>query len=367
MAERVGVACVVLLLTVLAVPAGAQQERTAPGPEALARDAESALAAGRYRDAFDAFAAAAYARPRDVSLYMGAAFAASMFGRLVDAQVWLERALRIDPRHAGVSRLLGEVLHRQGRLADALAVVEAGLAQSPDDVGLAQHVEQWRREAQAQDGFRENRGAHFRVLFEGPADQATARAVTEILERAYSRIGAALLIYPSQPITVVLYTGQQFHDVTRTRPWVGGVFDGRITIPVGGALAQRVELQRVVEHEFVHAAVSTIAGAAGPAWLHEGLAVALESGGGAWALDALARARTKPTLASLTAGFDRLDAEQAQLAYARSALAVKHLVTTSGMPAVVALLRHLGRGAAFESAFHLATARSLGEFERGLP
>ncbi len=367
MAERARVAWLVSAVILLGVPLGAQQGGGVPGSDALVRSAESALASGRYREAFDAFAAAAYARPRDVSLYMGAAVAASMFGRLVDAQVWLERALRLEPRNPRISQLLGEVLHRQGRLDAALDIVDAGLRQSPDDAGLAQRAEAWRREIRAQGGFYENRAAHFSVLFEGPADQPTARAVIEILERAYVRIGATLLTYPSQPLIVVLYTGRQFHDVTRTQPWVGGMFDGRIKIPVGGALAHRAELQRVAEHEFVHAAVATIAGPAGPAWLHEGLAVVLESGNGAWTHEVLAQTRTRPTLAALTRGFSGLEAEQARLAYARSASAVERLVATAGMPAVVSLLRSLGRGAPFESAFRQATARSLDEFERSLP
>ena len=53
-----------------------------------------------------------------------------------------------------------------------------------------------------------------------------------MLEAAYARIGAALATYPAEPITVVLYTREQFQDVTRLPTWAAGNYDGRIRVPV---------------------------------------------------------------------------------------------------------------------------------------
>ena len=47
-------------------------------------------------------------------------------------------------------------------------------------------------QGELQDRFYESRGAHFSVLFEGPADEALARSIVERLEAAYWRVGMAL-------------------------------------------------------------------------------------------------------------------------------------------------------------------------------
>jgi len=339
------------------------QSRTARTPEALVKQGEAALEAGRYRDAFDAFADAAQQRPRDVSLYTAAAYSASMLGQAADAQQWLERALQIEPRYTQASILLGQVLYKQGRVKDAVDVLEAGVKYAPDNAAMARQLDEWRKDSQLQSRFYESRGAHFSVLFEGPADDVMARKVVDILEQAYYRVGAALMTYPSRTITVLLYTQEQFRDVTRSPSWAGALFDGRIKLPVGGALNQGDELQRVVEHELVHAVVSTMAGPTVPTWLHEGLAMTLEAGGGAWTEPILARTSVRVPLSSLSRGFLGMNAEQATLAYAESVFAVKRMVALRGMPAVVSLIQGLGRGSTFESAFQQSIFMRFEDFE----
>ena len=100
---------------------------------------------------------------------------------------------------------------------------------------------------------------HFTVLFEGPAEAPLAARAVEILEKAYWKIGAALYAYPPDVITVVLYTREQFRDVTQSPAWAGGAFDGRIRVPVQGALQNLAEFERVLTHELTHAFVRSIA------------------------------------------------------------------------------------------------------------
>ena len=58
-----------------------------------------------------------------------------------------------------------------------------------------------------------------------------------------------------------------------------------------------------------------------------------------------------------------MNGTQAAIAYAESVRAVKRMIALRGMPAIVSLLRALGRGAEFASAFHLAMFMRLEEFE----
>src|SRR6185436_6411885 len=163
-------------------------------------------------------------------------------------------------------------------LKEALATLEDVQKRSPSTEGVEERLREWRKETQLQDRFYESRGAHFVVLFEGPSDDALARRVVERLEQAYWRIGGVLTAYPPKPITVVLYTSEQFRDITRSPAWSAGAYDGRIRVPIKGALADVDDLDRVLSHEFVHAVVAMLGGRTVPVWLNEGLAVTLEVG-----------------------------------------------------------------------------------------
>ena len=74
------------------------------------------------------------------------------------------------------------------------------------------------------------------MLYEGATQKAIGDQVSSILESAYWRIGKTMNTYPSQTLNVILYTNRQFQDITRAPAWAGGGYDGRIRLPVGGAL-----------------------------------------------------------------------------------------------------------------------------------
>ena len=85
------------------------------------------------------------------------------------------------------------------------------------------------------------------------AEVAPAATVTEawtealaLLEAAYWRIGGALGTYPPNVITVVLYTERQFQDITQSPGWAAGLYDGRIKVPVRGALEHPEEFERAL-------------------------------------------------------------------------------------------------------------------------
>jgi tetratricopeptide (TPR) repeat protein len=349
-----------ILVSTASVSAQGFGSRTA---EQLVQDAETAIEAQHYRDAFELFSEAAGMLRSDASLCVRAASAASMAGRSADAESWLERALHVNPRYTPAALLLGQVLYRQGRVSEAVAVYESAAGYAPDDPQLAERLEQWRTEAVLQSAFFEARGAHFAVLFEDPADDLLARDIVDLLEEAYWRVGYELSAYPAGTITVVLYTPQQFNEVTHSPTWADGAYDGRIKLPAAGRYERGEQLRRVLEHELVHALVSSVAGPLVPTWLHEGLAIMLESGGLEWADGVLARTPERLSGALLSGAFSGLTSEQASLAYAQSAATVRRMVEQRGMPAVVALMQALGQGAPLESAFQDTLLIRPDEFE----
>jgi tetratricopeptide (TPR) repeat protein len=340
--------------------AHAQSRKT--DPVALAQQGVSALDDKRFGDALDAFAEAAKLSPRDQSLALGAGIAAFRLGKNDDAEMWFERALKLDPAYTPASEWLGELQYRDGRVKEAIATYEAALERTRTDT-LERRLADWRKESQLQERFYESRGAHFSVLFEGPADELLARRIVERLEESYWRIGAALTAYPAKPITVVLYTTEQFRDITRVPAWTAAAYDGRIRVPIRGALAQPDQLDRVLAHEYVHAVVAMLGGRNVPVWLNEGLAEVFEGGRSDEAEAILARVTTKPALEMLHGSFGSLSSSDARVAYAVSARAVQRMIDMRGPYAIIALLQDLSRGGAFASAFQQRMAMRYEDFQ----
>jgi tetratricopeptide (TPR) repeat protein len=276
------------------------------------------------------FAEALTLEPDRPVLLLGAGVAAQMQGRSKEASVPLKRALELDPRLTPASLLLGEITYSNGDVADAIKIYEKALMHAPNDPHLTTKLKAWRADAEASHGFTERRSDRFRVSFQGHADKPLATRATEILESAFWRIGKALGSYPSEPVVVLLYTEQQFRDVTQAPTWAGGLYDGRIRVPAAGAAQSPQLFERVLVHELTHAMLATMAPRGIPAWLHEGLAQYFEGDEVASARRTVARYGVIP-LRYLEGSFSHLTAAQATLAYNESLVVVDTLFQRPGM------------------------------------
>jgi tetratricopeptide (TPR) repeat protein len=333
-------------------------------PEQLMKRAAAALETRRFDDALEAFQAASKLQPRNESAWLGGGISAFMLGRNAEAQNMLARALALDPTLTEASVLLGDLQYRSGRLAEAIATYQSGLKHAPQETRFTSKIAVWTTELRAESRLFASRGAHFRVLFEGPANDALARRIVEMLEAAYVRVGGALTAYPQQPVDVVLYTQQQFRDVTRMPSWASAAYDGRIRISTRGIDERAADLENVLTHEFVHAVVAMLGGPDVPAWLHEGLATVFERDGEAEAARVLAAIPSRVPLAKLHDSFAGLSAGPAAAAYALSTVAVRRMLDLRGAPAVVTLLRDLARGVPFETGFRQRMAMPYADFQR---
>lgn len=330
----------------------------------LGRDGWAAINAGHAAEAAAAFEEALRTRPTDASLLLGAGVAAHLTGRSDEARRSLADALRIDPTLTSASLLLGNILYRAGDLAGAISVYEQALANTPRNAQLAKKLEAWHQEADLHSRFEQRFGDHFTVMFEGPAEAELADKAVAVLESAYWRVGTSLNTYPVDVIAVVLYTREQFRDVTQSPTWAGGLFDGRIRMPVHGALQNLREFERVLTHEFTHALVRSVAPRNVPTWLNEGLAVTFEGSSAEVRARQRREAKTRPTLVSLEGSFSSLDRPSAVVAYAESGAAVQALLDLGGANALAGLLTDIGRGLPFAEAFERNMLTSYAEFRQ---
>jgi tetratricopeptide (TPR) repeat protein len=353
---------IVAIYAAAAAPVHAQID---PRNAMLERSGWEALDAGHARDAAEAFREALASDPKNARLHLGAGMAASIERRDTDARDEFERAVELDPRLTQARALLGQVQYRLGDRLGAMRTYEALLKLTPDDREAQATLDRWQREGELQDRMQQAIGSHFTVSFEGPAEADLAAKALEVLDRAYWRIGQLLGSYPTEPVPVVLYTTEQFRDVTRAPGWAAGAYDGTIRVPMRGALDKEAELDRVLSHEFVHALVRNLAPHGVPTWLNEGLATALEGDDLTWAA-ATVRINKPVPLRALQSGFGRFTGAQAQLAYATSALTARRLIDEAGGFAVANLLRDLGEGVDFDAAFLHRIQRTFADFQASL-
>ncbi len=310
-----------------------------------------------------AFTEAISLDPRNAALRLGAGTAALLQRHDADAKSHLEQALVLDPKLTVARVRLAMVVRRLGDFQDAIRLLEIVAGEDPANADVRDTLELWKRERELHERMRIEVGDFFTVSFEGPADAELAAKALDSLNRAYWRICDVFGTFPPKSVPVVLYTREQFRDITRSPEWAAAAYDGLIRVPMRGAGEKGEDLDRVLAHEFSHALIRSLATRNLPTWLNEGLASVLESDDLDWATRTVAKAGRMPSLRRLAAPFAKLSGEDAQLAYAASAVAARRLLDNAGGVAIANLLRDLDEGVDFEAAFLRRMHRSLADFE----
>jgi tetratricopeptide (TPR) repeat protein len=338
MPRRPVLVCVAILLVAVGAEVTSSRQSELPTPEAweALNRGDAAKAASLFREALDR-------SPRNPILHFGAGWAAYALGRYDDATSALKRALEYNPSFVQAAALLATVAYANSDLDLAIRSMEKAAALAPNDPRIRRQLEQWRKESAVHSGLDERTTVRFRVLYEGTKQQAIGDRVSSVLESAYWTIGKQLNSYPGEALTVILYTNRQFQDITRAPAWAGGQYDGRIRLPVSGALRTPATLDRVVRHELVHAMIAHVAPRNVPTWVNEGLASVLESSDRTWVKKALAQTSEVFALEDLSEGFDHLNGAEALVAYAESAVAAEILCERLG-PNLGVFVQMVGSG-----------------------
>lgn len=316
-----------------------------------ARTGWEAIQRGDGEKAASAFRAALAQNPRDPASLAGAGLAAHLLGRDDQAIASLKRAIEIKPDFVYAYLYLGQLAYAQGDLDLAIKSYDRVVALAPGSPAIYKQLQDWKKEAALHDTFTARPGARFNVMFEGPAQQPIADRVSAVLETAYARVGRAMNAYPPETITAILYTREQFRDITKSPSWAAGAYDGRIRIPVMGALKTPGELDRVVTHEYVHALIQATTPRL-PVWLNEGLATYFEPTDHAWLTTGLRKSSDRIPLGRLEESFSTLEGEDVLVAYAESYIAARIFVTRLG-PNVQTFLQYISNGTPLDQAMLL--------------
>jgi tetratricopeptide (TPR) repeat protein len=296
--------------------------------------------------------------PDDPALLKGLGVAAVHAGRPDDAFAPLERATRAeyDPE---VRLLLAHLHDRRDDPAQAVVNLRAVLEREPANEAARRLLDKVEREWRAEAGFRREVTPRFVVKYRGSLDAEARREIVAHLETAAARVGRMLAHVPQQRTTVVLYEQHEFRDVTRVHAWATGLFDGKIRLPVGRARPPAHELERLVVHEYAHAAIHELARGRAPRWLHEGLAQVLEGAKS----DPILRAPTGLTLAGVEALAGDSDPLRARAGYDIALWIVGDLLDRGGIEPLRELLARLGAGETMAEAMPRVYGLRLSELE----
>ncbi len=363
---RVMLLCVVFLVLRPAGAAALPATAEANTYLRLVQTGAERLAQRDYRGARDAFEEALRYYDDDAEAYIGIGVAAFHLKDDRSAEQALRQALERNPRDKRAFLLLGEIAYRGDDLDGAASAWEKALEIDPSDEALKARLGRIQRELRAEKDFNREVASHFSIKYEGRERIETGRIVLRILEEAYGEVGKALSFYPDQEISVILYSSQQFQEVTDAPGWSGGLFDGKIRLPIGGIERETPALRRLLYHEYTHAVVRAITPRV-PTWLNEGLAKYFEGrdvdAPAKEFLRGLARSGKLPSLRSLEGPFIGLGGAQANAAYLISLSAVQYLGKQFGIYRVRMMLDDLSAGADISRAIDNAILISYEDFE----
>jgi tetratricopeptide (TPR) repeat protein len=329
---------------------------------AYARIAQRDLKLSRYREAAEGFGQARDLYPgnlrlglmRGVALYLGKEYDAAR-AELVQAGEGAEPLL-----------YLGKKSYDTGDLPAALVSWRRGLELEPGNATIRGLIDKAARELTVESKMDKGYSSMFDVSYDAELPPGLAAEVLDALESAYNSVGSDLGLFPTTRIPVLLYTKSDYSSVTAGPDWSGGLYDGKIRLPVGGVTRVTPQMRGILFHEFTHVVIAELTHGNIPTWLNEGLAEIeghKEFSPPATELARAARGGGLLPLDTLSGSFTSMARPEAGLAYQQSCSIANFMVTRYGWYAVKGILKSLGERASLDA----AVVKALSDWSLDLP
>lgn len=283
------------------------------------------------------------------------------FGR---AEVVLIAARAKWPDEPTIHRDLGFLYYAKDDLPRAIECLKRRLELGDEAVSKSLLARCERENAVSSD-YVDRSSNDFTLKFLGkPEDFAIADQVLALLQDARATVGSELGAFPRDKTTVLLYSREDFQKATATHGWVGGLYDGKIRLPIDDFARERDEIRRTATHEYAHRVIADLAPLC-PLWLNEGIAEFFEGRDPHAGVLALVKGGATPTpFASMPAEWvGETDVDKVRLWYAQSRSFVAFFHARYGVGALRAVLADLGKGEPADQAFVRATGQDVSQLD----
>lgn len=286
---------------------------------------------------------------------------------LVRAESTLLEAKRRFPAEPKVLDHLGHLYYLKDDLARAIATWQARLELAPDATCIGRKAKAEREHA-VSGNFLDRSSNDFTLKFlSSSTGNSVADDVLGLLESARATVCSDLGYFPQQRTIVLLYQSlAEMREATGAHGWVGGLYDGRIRLPLLDLSRQREAFVATARHEYTHRVLHEFAPGC-PIWINEGLAEWFERGGS----DPHARIRglikggaVPPGVGSLVGTFaTEKDRAKVDMSYAISLSFTGFLMERYGLGAMRGFLHQLRAGAEVDVAMRKNFGGTLDEVD----
>jgi len=278
---------------------------------------------------------------------------------------YLERANRVAPNSPDAAKLLGWAYHGSNKLEPAIREWKRALALRPDpDVERA--LDKALKDQRTESEFREGETRHFTLRYHGGAEPQLAKDVLRTLEEHFRTIEFELNYAPPDPIGVLLYTEQDFVDITRAPSWAGAANDGRIRMPVQGLTSVTDHLSSTLKHELTHSFIFQKTRGRAPVWLHEGIAQWMEGKRSRDNANLLIQAyeqKLSVPLRVMEKSFSEMPTDVAAYAYAWSLGVIEYIAQANGSGDIARILEGINTESTAEEAVRSVLHMDYAELE----
>ncbi len=305
-------------------------------------------------------------RPNDAELALKVAAAFQKTENLPAAISTLQEAADRVPNNSKIHSMLGRLFYRSGELAESEFHLLRSAEINPGDPETGRFLDKLHREAAVEREMQAFSSIHFNLSCPASYPEDWAQDLLEQLEEACSEVGERLNFYPSQRSQVLIMPSDDFRRVHDLPDWAGGLYDGKIRLPVPGSNIRPSALKGAVLHEYTHHVVFLMSSGNCPIWLNEGLAQLFETGGEEVALLSEQTAGVNiASLASIDSEFrNNPGRKQAAALYRASLSATSRLLGEFGWRRISDLLTGLGSADSFDKAAFEVLGIDYSEFER---
>ena len=214
-------------------------------------------------------------RPNDSDLVIKSATAYQKMENTLSAINILQEFLERYPDDSKVNYSLSRFLYFNGNLTESKYYLNRSLEIDANDAKSLEFKKKLDKEYSLDQSNNSFSGKHFELIYPDSFSEEWAEEMVEQLENAYDEIGSKLNFYPEQKAQVLLFQTTDFKMVHDLPDWAGGVYDGKIKLPVP-ANAIPIALKGAIFHEYTHHVIFLASSGNCPIWLNEGLAQVFE-------------------------------------------------------------------------------------------